>query len=127
MTSRAKYFKGGNKIWWPAVRNFLKSNIGQSFTAKEIIAQATLITKTYNNSYRDDTHDASKKRHYGDRTKYNGKHVLQDKTKIKLVDTKMCPSTNALSKSLRGKKEVGKWFDEESKLTQYFWRVVDEK
>ena len=112
---RAKFFKGGNKIWWPAVRNFLKNNIGQSFTAKEIIDQATLTTKTYHNSYT------------GDRAKYNGKHVSEDKTMIKLVDAKMCPSTVALSQSLRGKKEVGKWFDEQSKLTQYFWRVVDEK
>ena len=46
---------------------------------------------------------------------------------IKLVDSKACPSTAALSQSLRGKKEVGKWFDEQNRLTQYFWRVVDEK
>tara|TARA_R100000234_G_scaffold86078_1_gene54959 strand:- start:169 stop:516 length:348 start_codon:yes stop_codon:yes gene_type:complete len=111
---RAKFFKGGNKIWWPAVRNFLKNNIGQSFTAKEIIDQATLTTKTYF-TYK------------GDRAKYNGQHVKEDKTMIKLIDTKICPSTTALSQSLRGKKEVGKWFDEQSQLTQYFWRVVDEK
>ncbi len=112
--ARANTLSGGRKIWMPAVENFLLNLMGESFTEKEIIDQATLTTKTYC-TYK------------GDRAKYNGKHVREDKTMIKLVDSKACPSTAALSQSLRGKKEVGKWFDEQNRLTQYFWRVVDEK
>tara|TARA_R100000458_G_C8261647_1_gene237083 strand:- start:1054 stop:1299 length:246 start_codon:yes stop_codon:yes gene_type:complete len=67
--------------------------MGHSFTAKQIIERATLITKT----------------------------ATEDKTNIKLVEAKMCPSTTALSQSLRGKKEVGKWFNKKDQLTEYFW------
>jgi hypothetical protein len=96
---RARYFRGGKKIWWPAVRNFLQNNLGQSFTAKEILHRATLITKTVN----------------------------EDKTNIKLLDAKMCPSTRQLSQVMRGRKEVGKWYDEKNQLTEYFWRGIDEE
>ena len=120
------------KIWMPAVEKFLQKNLGSAFTAKEIIENATLITKTYNNSYRDDTIITKpfSERHYGDRTMYNAKHVLQDKTHIRLKDVKMCPSTIALSQSLRGSKEIGRILRPQIKgppLMEYFWRYEDEE
>ena len=118
------------KIWMPAVEKFLQKNLGSAFTAKEIIENATLITKTYNRSYRDDTHDAPKKRHYGDRTMYNGKHILQDKTHIRLEEAKMCPTVQQLAQGIRGHKKIEKVLREQirgPKLMEYYWRYEDEE
>ena len=90
---RANTLSGGRKIWMPAVENFLMNRMGESFTVKEIIDQATLITKTYY-SYR------------GKKAKYNGKHVKQDYTHRKLVDAKMCPTVHQLAQGLRGHKKI---------------------
>jgi len=115
---RATTLSGGRKIWLPAVENFLKSRMGESFTVKEIIAQATLVTKTYNNAYT------------GDRAKYNGRHVLQDNTHRKLIDAKMCPTVHQLAQGIKGHKKIGRILRKQYRgppLMEYFWRYEDEE
>jgi len=99
---RARTLSGGKKIWMKAVEKFLEKKLGQSFTAKEIIQNATLATKT--------------------RT--------QDRTHEKLLTNKMCPTSNSLSKSLRGHKKIGRILRTQYRgppLMEYYWRDEDEE
>lgn len=99
---RARTLSGGKKIWMKSVEKFLQKNLGFAFTAKEIIQNATLVTKT--------------------RT--------QDRTHEKLLTNKMCPTTNQLSKGLRGHKKIGRVLRNQYRgppLMEYFWRYEDEE
>ena len=115
---RAKTLSGGRKIWMKAVEKFLQKNLGYSFTAKQIIQNATLITKTYNNYFT------------GDRVKYNGRYTAEDKTNILLVDAKMCPSIQQLAQGIKGHKQIDRMLCNQprgSPIMEYYWRYEDEK
>ena len=116
--ARARTLSGGKRIWMKSVEKFLRKNLGYSFTAKEIIQNATLVTKTYNTSFT------------GDRVKYNGRYTSEDKTHILLVDAKMCPTPNQLAQSLRGHKQIDRMLEIQitgPPLMEYYWRYEDEE
>tara|TARA_Y100000004_G_C8630309_1_gene292655 strand:- start:76 stop:381 length:306 start_codon:yes stop_codon:yes gene_type:complete len=100
--ARAKTLSGGKKIWMKSVEQFLERNVGFAFTAKEILDNATLVTKT--------------------RT--------QDRTHEKLLTNKMCPSIQQLSQGLRSHKKIGRILRNQYRgppLMEYFWRYEDEE
>ena len=115
---RARTLSGGKKIWLKSVEKFLQKNLGFAFTAKEIIQNATLVTKVYNKSYT------------GKMAKYNGKHTIHDKTHIRLVDSKMCPTSHQLAQGIKGHKKIGRILRRQNTgppLMEYFWRYEDEE
>lgn len=99
---RAKTLSGGKKIWMKSVEKFLKKNLGFTFTAKEILQNATLVTKT----------------------------ATHDRTHEKLLTNKMCPSAIQLAQGLRGHKQIGRILRNQYRgppLMEYFWRYEHEE
>tara|TARA_R100000995_G_scaffold81184_2_gene53737 strand:+ start:398 stop:703 length:306 start_codon:yes stop_codon:yes gene_type:complete len=99
---RARTLSGGKKIWMKSVEKFLQKNLGFAFTAKEIIQNATLVTKT----------------------------SRQDRTQEKLLTNKMCPTSHQLAQGIKGHKKIGRVLRNQYRgppLMEYFWRYEDEE